>query len=97
MSRDPGAELVDVLDDAGRPVATVTRREMLCRSGMGFASLGLAGILAEQGGLVANAASVDGYSNPMLPKVSHFPGKSPPVALAEIHRPGMFAAAARGK
>ena len=31
MSRDPGAELVDVLDDAGRPVATVTRREMRAR------------------------------------------------------------------
>lgn len=31
MSRDPGAERVDVLDDAGRPVATVTRREMRVR------------------------------------------------------------------
>ena len=31
MSRDPGADLVDVLDDAGRPVATVTRREMRAR------------------------------------------------------------------
>jgi 8-oxo-dGTP pyrophosphatase MutT (NUDIX family) len=28
VSRDPGAELVDVLDGDGRPVATVTRREM---------------------------------------------------------------------
>jgi isopentenyldiphosphate isomerase len=31
VSHDPGAELVDVLDDAGRPVATVTRREMRAR------------------------------------------------------------------
>jgi len=31
VSRDPGAELVDVLDDHGRPVATVTRREMRAR------------------------------------------------------------------
>ncbi len=31
MSADPGAELVDVLDDTGRPVATVTRREMRTR------------------------------------------------------------------
>ncbi len=33
MSRDPGgdSELVDVLDAAGRPVATVTRREMRAR------------------------------------------------------------------
>jgi isopentenyldiphosphate isomerase len=28
MSSDPGAELVDVVDDSGRTVATVTRREM---------------------------------------------------------------------
>jgi isopentenyldiphosphate isomerase len=28
---DPGAELVDVLDDAGRPVAVVTRRQMRAR------------------------------------------------------------------
>lgn len=28
MSNDPGAELVDVIDDAGRTVGVVTRREM---------------------------------------------------------------------
>jgi isopentenyldiphosphate isomerase len=28
MSRDPGAELVDVIDDEGRTIGTVTRREM---------------------------------------------------------------------
>ena len=28
MSTDPGAELVDVVDDTGRPIAVVTRREM---------------------------------------------------------------------
>ena len=31
MSTDPGAELVDVIDEAGRTVATVTRREMRAR------------------------------------------------------------------
>jgi len=31
VSRDPGAEVVDVVDDAGRPVGTVTRREMRAR------------------------------------------------------------------
>jgi isopentenyldiphosphate isomerase len=31
VTGDPGDELVDVLDDAGRPVATVTRREMRAR------------------------------------------------------------------
>jgi isopentenyldiphosphate isomerase len=31
VSEDPGAELVDVLDDAGRAVGTATRREMRAR------------------------------------------------------------------
>ena len=31
MSHDPGAELVDIVDDAGRTVATVSRREMRAR------------------------------------------------------------------
>jgi isopentenyldiphosphate isomerase len=31
VSGDPGDELVDVVDDDGRPVATVTRREMRAR------------------------------------------------------------------
>jgi isopentenyldiphosphate isomerase len=31
VSGDPGAELVDVLDDAGNPIGTVTRREMRAR------------------------------------------------------------------
>jgi isopentenyldiphosphate isomerase len=31
VSRDPGAELVDVLDDAGQTIGTVSRREMRAR------------------------------------------------------------------
>jgi isopentenyldiphosphate isomerase len=31
MSSNPGDELVDVIDDAGRTIATVTRREMRAR------------------------------------------------------------------
>jgi isopentenyldiphosphate isomerase len=31
MSNDPGLELVDVIDDEGRTIATVTRREMRAR------------------------------------------------------------------
>jgi isopentenyldiphosphate isomerase len=31
VSDDPGAELVDVVDDAGRTIGTVTRREMRAR------------------------------------------------------------------
>jgi len=53
----------------------LTRRELLCRSGMGLASLGLAGLLAEQVPLVSSAVAADGYTNPMLPRMSHFPGK----------------------
>src|SRR5262245_31101645 len=55
--------------------APFTRREMLCRSGMGLASLGLAGLLAERGSLVSAAAGAEGYTNPMLPRMPHFPGK----------------------
>jgi hypothetical protein len=52
-----------------------TRRDMLCRSGMGLASLGLAGLLADQGVPVANAAAAESYTNPMLPRPSHFSGR----------------------
>src|SRR5438445_10375918 len=53
----------------------LTRREMLSRSGMGFASLGLAGLLADQGVLAPRAAAADAYTNPMLPRQPHFPGR----------------------
>src|SRR5262245_19564016 len=59
--------------NAGR-FGSLTRREMLCRSGMGLASLGLAGLLAEQGSLQTRAAGAEGYTNPMLPRMPHFPG-----------------------
>ena len=45
----------------------LTRREMLCRSGMGFASLGLAGLLSSEG----SAAT----TSPLTPKLPHFPAK----------------------
>ena len=44
----------------------LTRRELLKRSGMGFATLGLAGLLAEK----SSAA------NPLMPRKPHFPGKA---------------------
>lgn len=48
----------------------ITRRELLQRSGMGFASLGLASLLASQGLLATppNAAAL----NPLTPKQPHF-------------------------
>src|SRR5450432_2183416 len=45
----------------------LTRREMLQRSGMGFAALGLSGLLAEQ---------VSAALTPLTPKRPHSPGKA---------------------
>jgi hypothetical protein len=51
----------------------LTRRELLRRSGMGFASLGLAGLLASEGARATpNAVSL----NPLTPRQPHFPGKA---------------------
>src|SRR5580692_5847925 len=51
-----------------------TRREFLCRSGMGFASLGLAGLLGSQG--LLNAAPDDAAVSPLAPKKPHFAAKA---------------------
>jgi hypothetical protein len=48
----------------------LTRREFLCRCGMGMGSLGLATLL----GNVARAS--DGYTNPLTPRAPHFGGKA---------------------
>jgi hypothetical protein len=50
----------------------LTRRELLCRSGLGFGMLGLAGVLADTG--LLQAAEMD--PNPLAPKRPHFPGKA---------------------
>ena len=53
----------------------LTRRDMLRRSGMGFASLGLAGLVATE--LTPRPASAaETYRNPMMPRQSHFPGRA---------------------
>jgi hypothetical protein len=50
----------------------LSRREFLCRSGMGFASLGLAGLMASQ-----DLASDAGRSaSPLAPRGPHFPPKA---------------------
>jgi Protein of unknown function (DUF1501) len=46
----------------------LTRRDLLCRSGMGFASLGLASLLS--------AAEPARSVTPLTPKAPHFPGKA---------------------
>src|SRR5262245_42400056 len=47
----------------------MTRRELLCRSGMGMASLGLAGLLAAKAPAATDIA-------PLAPRPPHFPGKA---------------------
>jgi len=54
----------------------LTRRELLCRSGMGFGSFGLAALMSEIGLVgAAQAAEPKGF-NPLSPKEAHFPGKA---------------------
>jgi hypothetical protein len=50
----------------------LTRREFLCRTGMGFAGVGLASLLGSE---VARAAPTVS-TNPLAPKAPHFPGKA---------------------
>jgi hypothetical protein len=53
----------------------LTRRDFLCRSGMGFASLGLANLMASQG-LLSAASSADRAVSPLAPKGPHFAPKA---------------------
>jgi len=52
----------------------ITRREMLCRSGMGFAALGLTNLLATEG--LLTAAQHGANLSPLAPRQPHFPGKA---------------------
>ena len=54
----------------------VTRREMLCRSGMGFGSLALGGLLADAGGFAGSASAADSA----MPAGSSLAPKAPPLA-----------------
>ncbi len=53
----------------------LTRRDFLCRSGMGFASLGLANLMASQG-LLSAATGADRSASPLAPKGPHFAPKA---------------------
>jgi hypothetical protein len=50
----------------------MNRRELLCRSGMGMAALGLSAMLGETSAALADSAG----SNPMLPRAPHFFAKA---------------------
>jgi len=52
----------------------LSRRELLCRSGMGFASLGLTHLLGTQDLLAAAPRAVQ--TSPLAPRPPHFPGKA---------------------
>src|SRR5438309_356341 len=54
----------------------LTRRDLLRRSGMGFASLGLAGVMAAEGLLAPQAQAATTSVNPLAPRQPHFPGKA---------------------
>src|ERR1700757_4641062 len=54
----------------------LTRRDLLRRSGMGFASLGLAGLMAAEGLLAHEAKAATGSINPLCPRGPHFPAKA---------------------
>src|SRR5579884_3634936 len=59
------------------PIACLplTRRDFLCRSGMGFASLGLANLMASQG-LLSASPGADRSVSPLAPKGPHFAPKA---------------------
>ncbi|MBI4326770.1 MAG: DUF1501 domain-containing protein [Chloroflexi bacterium] len=52
----------------------LTRREFLCRCGMGMGALGLAGLL--DGLAMPAAQAAGGYISPLASKLPHFPGKA---------------------
>lgn len=54
----------------------LTRRELLGRSGMGLASLGLAGLMDGQGMLSHSAQAAGSTLSPMTPREPHFPAKA---------------------
>jgi uncharacterized protein DUF1501 len=53
----------------------LTRREFLCRCGMGMGAVSLATLLGEFGAL-NSARAEDTYVSPLMPKQPHFPGKA---------------------
>src|SRR5690242_17120078 len=56
---------------------SLTRRELLRRSGMGFAMLGLTGVLSDSGRLLAGIGEPDaGYKNPLSERPPHFAAKA---------------------
>src|SRR5688572_7791549 len=55
--------------------AFVTRRDFLCKCGMGMGALSLAALFGETSLLLPSALAAEGI-NPLTPKPPHFPGKA---------------------
>src|SRR5688572_4706985 len=53
----------------------LTRREFLCRCGMGMGSLSLASVMGGIGGAL-NARASESFTSPLVPKQPHFPAKA---------------------
>jgi len=54
----------------------LTRREFLCRCGMGMGALSLAGFFGGVEPLAASTQAVTDYATPLNPRSPHFPGKA---------------------
>jgi hypothetical protein len=54
----------------------LTRRELLCRSGMGFAGLGLAGLMGSLGLTAKVQAAGTRLESPLLPRAPHFAARA---------------------
>lgn len=54
----------------------LTRRDFLCRCGMGMGALNLASMLGSTGLFSAHATENSGISSPLIPKAPQFPGKA---------------------
>ena len=70
------------------PFAPISRREMIHRIGAGFGSIGLAGLLADQGSLGNDTSKVSAShsSAPLFPKAPHFAPKAKRVI--QLFMPG---------
>lgn len=75
MSIDHGRRQRDKLD-LNAAAQMLSRRELLARGGTGLGMLGLAGVLADAGRLVPQAAAAESYRNPLEPKLAHFPARA---------------------
>jgi len=62
--------------ELGAASRLLSRRELLTRGGTGLGMLGLAGVLADAGRLVPQAAAAESYRNPLEPKPAHFPTRA---------------------